>query len=244
MDNRGRGEAKPGLPSVHPEGRKYALICFGVSLIAAVLAWETIAWPLAFLSLCILAFFRDPERIVPRDDALILSPADGTVTQIAEVEVPRELRGEAEGRFKGMGPGPVTRVSVYLSIFDVHINRSPCGGTIGNMAYVPGKFVNAELDKSSEENERQHIVITRSDGVVVGMTQIAGLLARRIVPFVKPGDIVAAGQRVGLIRFGSRVDLYLPEGTSPQVLMGQRVIAGETVIGRLGVTTELEGLQQ
>tara|TARA_B100000678_G_C18177477_1_gene489778 strand:- start:652 stop:1377 length:726 start_codon:yes stop_codon:yes gene_type:complete len=240
MDNRGRGEAKPTLPSVHPEGRKYALICFGLALIAAVLAWETIAWPLAFLSLCILAFFRDPERVVPRGENLILSPADGTVTQIAEVEPPRELQGE-DG---GMGAGPVARISIYLSITDVHINRSPCAGTIGDMAYVPGKFVNAQLDKSSEENERQHLVIKRGDGVVIGMTQIAGLVARRIVPFVKPGDIVAAGQRVGLIRFGSRVDLYLPQGTSPQVLMGQRVVAGETVLGRLGETAELEGLQQ
>jgi len=240
MDNRGRGEARSSLPSVHPEGRKYALICLGLSLIAALLAWETLAWPLAFLSLCILAFFRDPERVVPRGDALILSPADGTVTQISEVEPPLELRGE-EG---GVGHELVTRIWIYLSIFDVHINRSPCAGTVGTMSYVPGKFVNAELDKSSEENERQHIIIMRSDGVAVGMTQIAGLVARRIVPFVKPGDIVAAGQRVGLIRFGSRVDLYLPQGTSPQVLMGQRVIAGETVLGRLGETVELEGLQQ
>ena len=177
---------------------------------------------------------------MPRGENLILSPADGTVTQIAQVEPPIEFQ-DADG---GMGPGPFTRVSIYLSIFDVHINRSPCAGTIGRMSYVPGKFVNAELDKSSDENERQHILIERGDGVVVGMTQIAGLVARRIVPFVKPGDIVAAGQRVGLIRFGSRVDIYLPSGTSPQVLMGQRVIAGETVIGKLGETVVLEGLQQ
>lgn len=239
MDNRGQGEPRGGLPSVHPEGRKFALIAFGLALLAAVLAWETIAWPLAFLSLCILGFFRDPERVVPRGEALILSPADGTVTQIAEVEPPLEMLGEG-----GLGAEPVTRVSIYLSLFDVHINRAPCAGTIGTMSYVPGKFVNAELDKSSEENERQHILITRGDGVVVGMTQIAGLITRRIVPFVKPGDIVAAGQRLGLIRFGSRVDLYLPRGTSPQVLMGQRVIAGETVMARLGETAVLEGLQQ
>ena len=141
-------------------------------------------------------------------------------------------------------PVSLTRISIYLSVFDVHINRSPCAGTIGRMSYIPGKFVNAELDKASEDNERQHLVVMRSDGVVIGMTQIAGLVARRIAPFVKPGDIVAAGQRLGLIRFGSRVDLYLPAGTSPQVLMGQRVTAGETVLGRLGVSAELEGLQQ
>ena len=112
MDNRGRGEARSAIPSIHPEGRKYALICFGLSLIAAVLAWETIAWPLAFLSLCILAFFRDPERVVPRGDNLLVSPADGTVTQIAEVEPPLELRGE-DG---GLGRAPVTRISIYLSL--------------------------------------------------------------------------------------------------------------------------------
>lgn len=240
MDNRGRGEARAALPSIHPEGRKYALICFGLSLIAAVLAWETIAWPLAFLSLCILAFFRDPERVVPRGDDLLVSPADGTVTQIVEVEPPLELRGD-DG---GLGTAPVTRISIYLSLFDVHINRSPCAGTICAMSYLPGKFVNAELDKASDENERQHLLIMRGDGVAIGMTQIAGLVARRIVPFVKPGDIVAAGQRIGLIRFGSRVDLYLPAGTSPQVLMGQRVIAGETVLGRIGEQITLEGVQQ
>ncbi len=240
MDNKGRGEARAALPSIHPEGRKYGLICFGLSLVAALLAWETIAWPLAFLSLCILAFFRDPERVVPRGDNLLVSPADGTVTQIVEVEPPIELRGE-EG---GLGHAPLTRISIYLSVFDVHINRCPCAGTIAAMSYVPGKYVNAELDKASDENERQHILLMRGDGVAVGMTQIAGMIARRIVPFVKPGDIVAAGQRVGLIRFGSRVDLYLPAGTSPQVLMGQRVIAGETVLGRIGETVELEGVQQ
>ena len=240
MDNRGRGEARSSLPSVHPEGRKFALICFGLAVIAALLAWETIAWPLAFLSLCILAFFRDPERVVPRGDDLLVSPADGIVTQIKQVEPPLELQA-SEG---GLGKAPLTRISIYLSVFDVHINRSPCAGTIGTMNYMPGKFVNAELDKSSEENERQHLLIHRGDGTIVGMTQIAGLIARRIVPFVKPGDIVAAGQRVGLIRFGSRVDLYLPQGTSPQVLMGQRVIAGETVLAKLGQMAELEGLQQ
>ena len=240
MDNRGKGEARVGIPSVHPEGRKYALICFGFAVLAAVLAWETIAWPLAFLSLCILAFFRDPERVVPRGDDLIISPADGTITKISEVEPPLELRGE-EG---GLGSAPLTRISIYLSLSDVHINRSPCAGTIATMSYVPGKFINAELDKASDENERQHLLTMRRDGVPIGMTQIAGLVARRIVPFVKPGDIVAAGQRVGLIRFGSRVDIYLPSGTSPQVLMGQRVIAGETVLGRIGKKAELEGLQQ
>jgi len=240
MDNRGRGEARGGLPSVHPEGRKYALICAGVSLIAALLAWETIAWPLAFLSLCILAFFRDPERVVPRGDDLLVSPADGIVTQITQVEPPLEMRGD-DG---GLGNAPLTRISIYLSVFDVHINRSPCAGTIGRMSYIPGKFVNAELDKASEENERQHILIERTDGLKLGFTQIAGLVARRIVPFVKPGDTVGVGQRVGLIRFGSRVDVYLPAGTDSKVLLGQKVIAGETVLAEIGSQNLIEGVSQ
>ena len=158
--------------------------------------------------------------------------------------LPPEMMVDDGSGNPGLRAGPVTRISIFMSVFDVHINRAPVAGTIRRVVYVPGKFVNAELDKASDENERQHIVIMRGDGVMIGMTQIAGLIARRIVPFVKPGDIVAAGQRLGLIRFGSRVDVYLPSGTSPQVLMGQRVIAGETVIGKLGVSTELEGLQQ
>ncbi|MEO1490389.1 MAG: phosphatidylserine decarboxylase, partial [Pseudomonadota bacterium] len=126
-----------------------------------------------------------------------------------------------------------------------HINRAPIAGTVRRMIYVPGKFVNADLDKASEENERQHILIERSDGLAIGFTQIAGLVARRIVPFVKPGDTVAKGQRVGLIRFGSRVDVYLPAGTDPKVLMGQRIVAGETVLAEIGTQQGLlEGIAQ
>jgi phosphatidylserine decarboxylase len=131
-----------------------------------------------------------------------------------------------------------------MSVFDVHINRAPIGGTVRRVVYIPGKFMNADLDKASEENERQHILIERGDGVKIGFTQIAGLVARRIVPFVKPGDFLAAGQRVGLIRFGSRVDVYLPAGTEPKVLMGQKVIAGETVLAELGKTLLIEGVSQ
>jgi phosphatidylserine decarboxylase len=138
----------------------------------------------------------------------------------------------------------VTRISIFMSVFDVHINRAPVGGTVRRVVYIPGKFLNADLDKASEENERQHILIEQSGGVAVGFTQIAGLVARRIVPFVKPGDIVAAGQRVGLIRFGSRVDVYLPAGTEPKVLVGQKTIAGETVLAELGQATLIEGARQ
>ena len=131
-----------------------------------------------------------------------------------------------------------------MSVFDVHINRAPIGGTVRRVVYMPGKFMNADLDKASEENERQHILIERGDGVAIGFTQIAGLIARRIVPFVKPGDMLAVGQRVGLIRFGSRVDVYLPAGTEPRVLLGQKIIAGETVLAEFGQALLLEGISQ
>lgn len=131
-----------------------------------------------------------------------------------------------------------------MSVFDVHINRTPVGGTVRRVVYIPGRFVNAELDKASEENERQHILVERSDGLRIGFTQIAGLVARRIVPFVKPGDILAKGQRVGLIRFGSRVDVYLPAGTDPRVMIGQTVIAGETIIAEIGERLLIEGISQ
>ena len=139
---------------------------------------------------------------------------------------------------------PVTRISIFMSVFDVHINRAPIGGTVRRLVYIPGKFVNADLDKASEENERQHILIERQDGVSIGFTQIAGLIARRIVPFVKPGDTLAAGARVGLIRFGSRVDVYLPAGTDSKVLVGQKVIAGETILAEIGEQKLIEGIAQ
>ena len=136
----------------------------------------------------------------------------------------------------------MTRVSICMSVFDVHINRTPILGLVKRVVYISGKFLNADLDKASEENERQHILVEGHDGVRIGFTQIAGLVARRIVPFVKTGDIVAPGQRVGLIRFGSRVDVYLPEGTAPMVALGQRAIAGETILGRIGVAERLDSV--
>jgi phosphatidylserine decarboxylase len=136
------------------------------------------------------------------------------------------------------------RVSIFMSVFDVHINRSPIAGEIKRVVYIAGKFLNADLDKASEDNERQHILIESPAGMRIGFTQIAGLVARRIVPWVKPGDVVGAGQRVGLIRFGSRVDVYLPAGTLPAVLLGQRTIAGETIVGRIGQAALLEGSSQ
>jgi len=143
---------------------------------------------------------------------------------------------------EGLGTDPLYRVSIFMSVFDVHINRAPIGGTIRRIVYISGKFLNADLDKASDENERQHIMIERSDGARIGFTQIAGLVARRIVPFIKEGDFVAVGQRVGLIRFGSRVDVYLPQGTAPAVVKGQRIVAGETILAVIGETPVREGI--
>lgn len=244
LDNQGKGEASWNWPSVHPEGRKFALAAAAVCLLTAFLAWETIAWPLVGLTIGILAFFRDPVRVTPLDERFIVSPADGLVSLIQKVQPPRELAMDDSGGFKGLGDAPVTRISIFMSVFDVHINRTPVGGTVRRLIYIPGKFLNADLDKASEENERQHILVERTDGLVIGFTQIAGLVARRIVPFVKPGDIVAAGQRIGLIRFGSRVDVYLPAGTEPKVLLGQKVIAGETILAEIGQVALIEGVSQ
>ncbi|MGX7894936.1 phosphatidylserine decarboxylase [Tsuneonella sp. HG222] len=244
LDNRGRGDAAWGWPPIHPEGRRFGIAVLGVSLITAFLAWETIAWPLAFVSLGVFAFFRDPERVVPQGSQFIVSPADGLVTLIGEVVPPPELQGPDGQGGPGLGSEPLTRISIFMSVFDVHINRAPIAGTVRRVIYIPGKFLNADLDKASEENERQHILLERSDGFHIAFTQIAGLVARRIVPFVKPGDTVAAGQRVGLIRFGSRVDVYLPRGTDPKVLMGQKVVAGETVLAEIGKQGLIEGVSQ
>ncbi|MEO9600431.1 phosphatidylserine decarboxylase [Parasphingorhabdus sp.] len=237
--NKGLGEAKWSFPPVHPEGRKFAVIAAGITAVFAVMAWETLAWPMAGITIWVLAFFRDPKRVTPLDDKYIVAPADGLVNLIMPVIPPLELQGEG-----GLGEEEVTRVSIFMSVFDVHINRTPIEGMVKRQAYISGKFLNADLDKASEENERQHFLVERNDGLKVGFTQIAGLVARRIMAFVKEGDYVAAGQRIGLIRFGSRVDVYLPKGTMPNVVLGQRTIAGETIIAVTGEMKEIEGVGQ
>ncbi|MEM1050524.1 MAG: phosphatidylserine decarboxylase [Pseudomonadota bacterium] len=244
LDNQGRGEASWGWPAIHPEGRKYGVIAATIALVPLVFGWPFIGWPLLLLSLGVFAFFRDPERVVPQDDKSIVAPADGLVTLIQTLEPPQEMLGNDGSGVPGLPSGPVTRISIFMSVFDVHVNRAPIAGTVQRLVYIPGKFVNADLDKASEENERQLVLIERNDGLMIGFTQIAGLVARRIVPFVKPGDTVAKGQRVGLIRFGSRVDVYLPAGTQPKVLMGQRIVAGETILAEVGATALLEGIAQ
>jgi phosphatidylserine decarboxylase len=227
------------FPSVHPEGRKFVVGAVFVTLLVYFGLSHFIGWLCAGVTIWVAAFFRDPVRTTPRGDKLIIAPADGLVTMIARVPPPPELRGG-----DGLADGDYTRVSIFMSVFDVHINRAPITGVIRRIAYVPGKFVNADLDKASEDNERQHFLIEGSGGLRIGVTQIAGLVARRILSFVREGDVVESGQRIGLIRFGSRVDVYLPAGTSPKVLLGQRAIAGETVLAEAGVDATLTGISQ
>jgi phosphatidylserine decarboxylase len=227
------------FPSIHPEGRKYVVIAAAITLFTYLVVNHFLAWLLVGGTIWVATFFRDPVRTTPRADKLIIAPADGLVTMIARVRPPPELRGG-----DGLADGDYTRVSIFMSVFDVHINRAPISGRVKRIAYVPGKFVNADLDKASEDNERQHMLIEGSEGLKIAFTQIAGLVARRIVSFVREGDVVDAGQRIGLIRFGSRVDVYLPAGTAPKVLLGQRTIAGETVLAEVGVDAALVGLSQ
>lgn len=215
------------------------MLIAGAAAFFSFFLWDFITWPLIGLTLWVAAFFRDPVRVTPQVAGEIVAPADGLVSAVERVAIPPELVGAG-----CLGDALLVRISIHMSIFDVHVNRTPIAGTIRQVVYISGKFLNIDLDKASDENERQHFLVERGDGVQVGFTQIAGLIARRIVPFVKGGDIVAAGQRVGLIRFGSRVDVYLPEGTEPRVLMGQKVIAGETVLAVIGEAPAIEGVQQ
>ncbi|MBN8818070.1 MAG: phosphatidylserine decarboxylase [Sphingomonas sp.] len=234
-----RTTVKWHFPSVHPEGRRFGAIAAAVTALVALAGWTTVAWLCAGITLWVLAFFRDPVRAVPQDESAIIAPADGLVTLIQTVLPPPEMAGSDK-----LGDEPLVRVSIFMSVFDVHINRTPITGTVKDVVYISGKFINADLDKASEDNERQHILVERGDGVRIGFTQIAGLVARRIVPFVKRGDIVAAGQRIGLIRFGSRVDVYLPAGTAPKVTLGTHTVAGETVLARIGDGQAASGVIQ
>jgi phosphatidylserine decarboxylase len=228
------------FPSVHPEGRKFAVISGAIALFLLILDSEfaeLLGWLMIGVTIWVATFFRDPIRTTPTDPRMVVSPADGLVTMIARVPAPAELRAE-------LGEGEFTRVSVFMSVFDVHINRTPIAGVIRRIAYIPGKFLNADLDKASEDNERQHFLVEGDNGVKIAFTQIAGLVARRIMSFVREGQRVAAGERIGLIRFGSRVDVYLPAGTGSRLLLGQRAIAGETIIAVLGEDPMLKGTSQ
>jgi phosphatidylserine decarboxylase len=191
--------------------------------VALFFVWEPLGWIGLLLTAWVAYFFRDPARVTPVREGLVVAPADGRISQVANAVPPAELE---------LGAVPLPRVSVFMSVFDCHVNRAPIGGEIERMVYRKGKFFNADLDKASEENERNALVIA-SGGIRIGVVQIAGLIARRIVPFVKAGDRIGAGERFGMIRFGSRLDVYLPAGTAPLVSAGQTAIAGETVIADL-----------
>ena len=214
------------LAPVHRDGFKFIAIAGGLALVF-LLVWPPLGWLLVLLALFIAYFFRDPDRVTPMRDGLIVSPADGKVSMIEKVRPPAEL---------GLGDAERVRVSIFLSVLDVHINRAPIAGKIIRSLYIPGQFMNAALDKASEENERRALVIESPAGVQIGVVQIAGLIARRIVTFAHEGDTVGAGQRFGLIRFGSRVDVYLPGGHHALVAIGQLAIGGETILADLKST--------
>jgi phosphatidylserine decarboxylase len=210
------------------DGWRFIAAFAAVTFLAALTGLAWLFWPLMILTLWSIYFFRDPPRGVPQQDDLLIAPADGLVQMVVAAVPPAEL---------GLGAEPLTRVSIFLSVFDVHINRAPCAGTVDVMAYRPGKFLNAAADKASEENERMAIAFRRADGRVIGCVQIAGWVARRIVCRIKPGQTVTAGERFGHIRFGSRTDLYLPAGARLLVAAGQRMIGGETVMAELDPAT-------
>ncbi len=208
------------LVPVHQDGHKFILIA-AVAAAVFFMLWQPLGWVLVIVALYIAYFFRDPPRVTPLRDGLVIAPADGMVSSIELVRPPMEL---------GLGEQSRVRVSTFLSVFDVHINRTPVPGRVMRSIYVPGKFINAAADKASEDNERRSLVIQTAGGDEIAVVQIAGLIARRIVTFSQEGDTLGAGQRFGLIRFGSRVDVYLPAGRTALVVVGQRAIAGETVL--------------
>ncbi|WP_077961791.1 phosphatidylserine decarboxylase [Ensifer adhaerens] len=211
------------LVPVHKEGYRFVAIFFVVSLVLGFL-WEPLMWIGFVLTAWCAYFFRDPERMTPIDDDLVISPADGRVSSIATVMPPEELN---------LGSEPMLRISVFMNVFNCHVNRAPMAGTISRVAYRAGQFVNAELDKASHENERNGLVIETKHGPI-GVVQIAGLVARRILCWKYENNALEAGERFGLIRFGSRLDVFLPEGTEPRVSVGQTAVAGETVLAEFG----------
>lgn len=208
---------------MHPEGRKFVTI-FGAITVALFLLWEPLGWIGVGLTVWVYYFFRDPERVVPDEAGVMVSPADGIVSLLEPAVPPIEL---------GLGDAPITRVSVFMSVFNCHVNRIPAAGRITTVAYHHGKFLNASLDKASEQNERNGLTVELPDGRQYGVVQIAGLVARRIMCWSEEDTQMQRGERFGLIRFGSRLDIYLPSGAKPSVKIGQTMIAGETIIAKL-----------
>jgi phosphatidylserine decarboxylase len=211
------------LSPIHPEGYPF-IGGFALAAIILMWLWPPLGWLAVVATIWCVYFFRDPARVTPAREGILVAPADGRVSRIAAAVPPAELE---------LGERALTRISIFMSVFDVHVNRSPLAGRVERIVYRKGAFVSADLDKASESNERKMFVVATAGGVRIGVIQIAGLVARRIVPFVRAGDMVATGQRIGMIRFGSRVDIYLPEGTRALVAEGQTAIAGETVLADL-----------
>jgi phosphatidylserine decarboxylase len=207
------------IPPIHPEGYPF-IGGFALASLILFWLWSPLGWIGFVLTVWCALFFRDPVRVTPVREGLVVAPADGRISLITPALPPAEL---------GLGDKPLLRVSIFMSVFNCHVNRAPVTGRIDRIAYRPGAFINAELDKASEDNERNSLVISTTQGRI-GVVQIAGLVARRIVSFVKEGQSIGAGERFGLIRFGSRLDVYLPEGTPALVAEGQTAIAGETIL--------------
>ncbi len=207
------------LPAVHPEGFKILAVIFTVVLVLGLLSSAVwiIGAPLIVFS---YYFFRNPTRVTPQGDDLIIAPADGVISNITYIVPPKEL---------DLGDEPMQRISIFMSVFNVHVNRVPVSGTVHKLNYRPGKFVNI-ADKDNEDNERQEISMIATNGQKIGFIQIAGLVARRIYCPLKEGEKLTAGQIFGMIRFGSRLDVFLPKGVEPKVLLGQLTVAGETVL--------------
>lgn len=208
---------------MHREGQKFVAIFAGVTLVL-FLIWAPLGWLGLGLTVWVYYFFRDPARVTPSREGLMVSPADGVVSLLEPAVPPAEL---------GLGDAPMMRISVFMSVFNCHVNRLPLGGRIERVAYRPGLFLNASLDKASSDNERNGLTVQTEAGLRYGVVQIAGLVARRILCEVREGQRLATGERFGLIRFGSRLDIYLPEGVAPLVCIGQTMIAGETVLADL-----------
>jgi phosphatidylserine decarboxylase len=223
------------LAPLHPDGFKF--VAAGVlATLLLFLLWAPAGWAAAIATLWMVYFFRDPWRVTPTRPGLLISPADGIVVSIAAATPPREL---------AMGDMAVVRIGVFLNIFDVHVTRAPVGGRVAAMRYTKGRFVNAGLDKASEHNERLAIRIAPPEGPDVAFVLVAGLVARRIVCNLYDGQQVATGQRVGIIRFGSRVDIYCPPPYVPMVVAGQRMVGGETVLAdRLAEEPPRQGIAQ
>lgn len=216
------------IKPMHPEGIRFVAV-FAVVTLGLFLVWDVLGWIGVGLTLWCYYFFRDPERVTPERPGLIVSPADGVVSLIEPAVPPAEL---------GMDDTPLTRVSVFMNVFNCHVNRTPIESEIAAVAYRPGKFLNASLDKASEDNERNGLCLRLADGRQIAVVQIAGLVARRIVCFVESGMLMQTGERFGLIRFGSRVDVYLPAGTDPLVSIGQTMVAGETVLAQIDAASD------